>query len=361
MPKNPTKEQRIAWHREHARHCACRPIPEKLLKAVRQSGRRVEPATPREHDRQALALWAADRARQVLCYFEKERPGDERPRAAIRAARAWARGKMPFREVRAAALAAHAAARATRVPAAIAAARAAGHAAATAHVATHAHGAARYAQKAAEAAGASGEKGWHGRRASPTAPAPLDFGDAKAWRMWLAQNGRKSDGEWVYMYKKGADRPGLRYQEALDEALCFGWIDGQIKAVDKDRFKQRWTPRRKGSVWSQVNKSKVKRLAAEGRMAEAGLAAVRDAKRAGTWQAAYTNQREERVPAELVRALRSEPEAWQNFQRFAPTYRNMYAGWVAQAKQEATRQRRIAAVVRRSMQNRKPGMDSPYS
>jgi uncharacterized protein YdeI (YjbR/CyaY-like superfamily) len=189
---------------------------------------------------------------------------------------------------------------------------------------------------------------------------PLDFMSAAEWRRWLARNHAKSEGEWVYMYKKAA-RTGLRYQDALDEALCFGWIDGQIHAVDELRYRQRWTPRRKGSVWSLVNKRKVKRLVAEGRMAASGQAAVRAAQKSGKWQAAYTNRREDEVPAELVAALRADAEAWQNFQSLAPTYRNMYAGWVGQAKQAATRQRRIEAVVRRARENRKPGMDSLYA
>ena len=188
---------------------------------------------------------------------------------------------------------------------------------------------------------------------------PLDFRSAAGWRKWLQCNHAKSQGEWVYMYKKAA-RDGLRYQDALDEALCFGWIDGQIYAVDKDKFRQRWTPRRKGSVWSLANKTRVKRLAAEGRMTRAGLAAVGEAKKTGRWQAAYASRREERVPADLARALKAEPEARSNFRRFAPTYRNMYVGWVADAKQAATRQRRIAAVVRRAFRNLKPGMGSLY-
>ncbi len=161
------------------------------------------------------------------------------------------------------------------------------------------------------------------------------------------------------MYKKLA-KAGLRYSDALDEALCFGWIDGQIHAVDKDKFRQRWTPRRKGSVWSLANRTRVKRLTAEGRMTRAGLAAVGEAKKNGRWQAAYTSRREERVPADLARALKAEPEAWSNFSRFAPTYRNMYVGWVADAKQAETRQRRVAAVVRRALRNLKPGMGSLY-
>jgi len=165
----------------------------------------------------------------------------------------------------------------------------------------------------------------------------------------------------VYMYKKNASRPGLQYEEALEEALCFGWIDGMIRAVDKDRFMQRWTLRRKGSIWSAANKVRVKRLVATGRMCESGLAAVREARRNGKWQAAYTNRREDAVPADLERALLAEPAAWRNFRSFARTYRNMYAGWVADAKRPETRQRRIAAVVRRALENRRPGMDSPYS
>lgn len=190
-------------------------------------------------------------------------------------------------------------------------------------------------------------------------PEPLDFRSAAEWRKWLRRNHAKSQGEWVYMYKKAA-KAGLRYSDALDEALCFGWIDGQIHAVDEEKFRQRWTPRRPGSVWSQVNKTRVKRLMAQGRMTRAGLTAVGEAKKNGRWQAAYTSRREERVPADLARALKAEPEAWSNFSRFAPTYRNMYVGWVADAKQAETRQRRIAAVVRRALRNLKPGMGSLY-
>jgi uncharacterized protein YdeI (YjbR/CyaY-like superfamily) len=161
------------------------------------------------------------------------------------------------------------------------------------------------------------------------------------------------------MYKKAA-KSGLRYQEALDEALCFGWIDGQIHAVDAEKFRQRWTPRRKGSIWSLVNREKVKRLTADGRMTDAGLAAVRAAKRSGTWQTAYTSRTAPQLPADLRRALKASPEAWGNFDKLAPTYRNMYIGWVADAKQAETRQRRISVVVRRALGNLKPGMGSLY-
>ena len=189
---------------------------------------------------------------------------------------------------------------------------------------------------------------------------PLDFRSAREWRRWLVRNHAKSQGEWVHMYKKGA-RAGLRYLEALDEALCFGWIDGQIHAVDEEKFRQRWTPRRKGSVWSQLNKTRVKRLIADGRMAGAGLAAVRAAKRSGRWQAAYTSRTAPELPADLRRALKTVTAAWRNFSRFAPSCRTMYIGWVTDAKRTETRWRRVEAVVRRSRENRKPGIESLYS
>jgi len=192
-------------------------------------------------------------------------------------------------------------------------------------------------------------------------PTPLDFRSSAEWRRWLERNHAKSEGVWVYMSKKGATRPGLRYPEALDEALCFGWIDGQIKAVDKDRFKQRWTPRRKGSIWSQANRTRVERLIAGKRMAAAGLAAVRAAKRSGKWQAAYSSRVVPRMPHDLSRALRAAAGAQENFRRFPPGHRSRYIGWVVEAKKAETRKRRIAAVVRRAAANRRLGMESPYS
>jgi uncharacterized protein YdeI (YjbR/CyaY-like superfamily) len=194
---------------------------------------------------------------------------------------------------------------------------------------------------------------------STSEPKILDFRSRGEWRRWLVRNHAKSRGEWVYMYKKCA-RSGLRYPEALDEALCFGWIDGQIKAVDHDRFKQRWTPRRPGSIWSQSNKARAKRLIADGRMCEAGLASVRIARKTGKWQNAYSNRRPSFVPPELIDALKSDRTAWHGFNRLAPSYRRIYAGWVADAKQAGTRQRRIAAVVRRALKGLKPGIGSFY-
>ena len=162
------------------------------------------------------------------------------------------------------------------------------------------------------------------------------------------------------MYKKAAKRPGLAYLEALDEALCFGWIDGQLRAVDEERYRQRWTPRRKRSNWSEQNKQKVRKLTAAERMAGPGLAEVRAAKKDGRWSKKSPAVGATALPFGLWAALKADPKAMQNFEAFAPSYRRMYIGWVREAKTDMTRKRRIEAVVRRSRDNRKPGIESMY-
>jgi len=193
-----------------------------------------------------------------------------------------------------------------------------------------------------------------------TERAPLDFRNAAEWRRWLRRNHARSDGEWVFIYKKQANRIGLRYQEALDEALCHGWIDGQVRTVDRDRFRQRWTPRRRKSIWSEANKARVRRLVAAGRMVAAGLAQVRAAKRDGRWARVLAAPRLARIPPALATALRADPQVARNFATLAPSYRRLYCAWVADAKQDATRQRRVEAIIRRSRENRKPNMVRLY-
>jgi uncharacterized protein YdeI (YjbR/CyaY-like superfamily) len=162
------------------------------------------------------------------------------------------------------------------------------------------------------------------------------------------------------MYKKGAARSGLRYQDALQEALCFGWIDGKMKSLDQNRFMQRYSPRREGSTWSESNKRRVRELALAGCMAEPGKAAVRAAKKTGAWNR-LSQRSVGATPPDLYRALDSVPQARANFERFPRSARIGYVWWVVSAKRPETRRRRVAAVVRRSRENRKPGMDSPYS
>jgi len=185
---------------------------------------------------------------------------------------------------------------------------------------------------------------------------PLAFENARQWRAWLEENGAAAREAWLLHCKKGSGKASLGLAEAVEEALCFGWVDGKLKSLDKDYFILRYSPRQPGSVWSKINRDRAERLISEGRMAPAGLAAVAEAKKRGAWDAAYTNKTADAPPPGLLKALEENPPARRNFEAFANTYRNMYTGWVAAAKTEETRQKRIREVVRRSALNLKPGV-----
>jgi len=181
----------------------------------------------------------------------------------------------------------------------------------------------------------------------------LHFKTSAAWRKWLQNNHDKATEAWLVIYKKSSNETGLRYEEALEEALCFGWIDGKMKSIDKDSFILRYSPRNAKSIWSQQNKDKIEQLIATGRMIPAGLARVEEAKRNGTWEGAYTHKRKHEIPADLKAALSQNQIALANFNKFANSYRNMYILWVNNARTEANRKKRISEVVERSELNKK--------
>jgi uncharacterized protein YdeI (YjbR/CyaY-like superfamily) len=174
----------------------------------------------------------------------------------------------------------------------------------------------------------------------------LTVADASAWREWLGEHHADSAGVWLVLAKKGTDVPtSLTHEQALDEALCHGWIDGQVRTRDEATFCQRFTPRRARSPWSKRNVAGVKRLVAEGRMHASGLAAVERAKTDGRWDDAYAGQASVEVPADLRAALAAEPRAQAMFDiltsqnRFAVLYR------IGNAKRADTRARRIETFV----------------
>ena len=107
--------------------------------------------------------------------------------------------------------------------------------------------------------------------------------DRDTWRAWLAEHGATRREVWLLFHKKHMGRPGLEYVEAVEEALCFGWIDGQLRRIDEEKHAIRFTPRRTGSVWAKSNKARVARMIEQGRMTEAGMALVRDAQKNGEW------------------------------------------------------------------------------
>jgi uncharacterized protein YdeI (YjbR/CyaY-like superfamily) len=170
--------------------------------------------------------------------------------------------------------------------------------------------------------------------------------DAAAWRRWLRAHHAEQDGVWVVLAKKGTTTPTrLTYDEALEEALCHGWIDGQVNRRDETTYKQRFTPRRKRSPWSKRNVGIAERLLAEGRMHAAGVAQMEHAKADGRWDAAYAGSREIEVPPDLAAALARKPKAQALFDVLTKQNRYAILYRVTTAKREATRARRIEQYV----------------
>jgi uncharacterized protein YdeI (YjbR/CyaY-like superfamily) len=185
----------------------------------------------------------------------------------------------------------------------------------------------------------------------------LYFKNRNEWRAWLETNHKNSKEVWLIHYKKSSSKKSINHVDAVEEALCFGWIDSKLKKIDKDRFILKYTPRKSKSVWSKINKEKAEEMVALGKMTQSGLDKIEEAKRQGLWDIAYTNKVKDRIPSDLKQALLVNSKAWYNFQHFANSYRNMYIGWVKSAKSEETRKRRIREVFKRSIDNKKPGIE----
>jgi uncharacterized protein YdeI (YjbR/CyaY-like superfamily) len=174
--------------------------------------------------------------------------------------------------------------------------------------------------------------------------------DRAAWRRWLATNHADSSGILLVLKKKSATGRGLLYEEALEEALCYGWIDSKTQRADEDHVVQLFTPRRPQSVWSRLNKERVARLASEGKMAAPGLAAIERAKGNGSWTALDSVEALE-VPDDLAAALAGNKKAARHFEAFSPSAKKGYLRWVQSAKRSETRAKRIRETVRLAAQN----------
>lgn len=170
--------------------------------------------------------------------------------------------------------------------------------------------------------------------------------DALAWRLWLGEHHQLELGVWLVLAKKGVSEPtSLTYSEALDEALCHGWIDGQIRRRDESTFRQRFTPRRARSQWSQRNVAHIERLVEEGRMRPAGLETVERAKADGRWNAAYPGQATITVPADLAAALADEPRAQAMFEILSSQNRYAILYRLTRTTRSDTRARAVARFV----------------
>ena len=178
--------------------------------------------------------------------------------------------------------------------------------------------------------------------------------DRATWREWLAGHQHSATFVWLLLHKKHVEEPSVSYDEAVEEALCWGWIDGLTNRWDERSYAVRFTPRKPGSVWSESNVARVGRMIAEGRMTPAGMALVDEAKRRGTWGAAASGRLDE-TPPDLEAALAADPAAAAGWRTWPPSHRRQYTYWILDAKRAETRARRVAEVVRRAVVGLKPG------
>lgn len=172
------------------------------------------------------------------------------------------------------------------------------------------------------------------------------FASRAAWEKWLAANHERSPGLWIEFSKKGSGLASVTYAEAVEVALCHGWIDSQAKPLDEKRYRQRFTPRRPRSRWSQKNRAAVERLLAEGRLTPAGHREMEAAMRDGRWAAAYASPRTITVPPDLRARLARSPEARRAFEGLDAANRYAILYRLHDAKKAETRQRRLEQFVR---------------
>ncbi|MBI5537333.1 MAG: YdeI/OmpD-associated family protein [Deltaproteobacteria bacterium] len=183
--------------------------------------------------------------------------------------------------------------------------------------------------------------------------------DRAAWRRWLRANHGSKPEIWLIFFKKHVDKPCVSYDEAVEEALCFGWIDGTSHRVDDEKYAQRFSPRKLRSAWSPSNRQRVQSMIEQGLMTDAGLAAIEAAKKSGAWDKAdWRAQADQlKMPEDLHAALSRNKKARENFEAFAPSYRKLYLAWLLAAKREETRSKRVRIIVQRAADNKKPGID----
>jgi uncharacterized protein YdeI (YjbR/CyaY-like superfamily) len=173
----------------------------------------------------------------------------------------------------------------------------------------------------------------------------LEVKDRAQWRSWLKEHGTRSTEVWLVCYKKGSGKAGVAYEDAVEEALCFGWIDGKIKKLDHDRFARRFTPRNSNSRWSAINIGRAKKLIAGKKMTSAGVVVFHPERK--------IEAHPTRMPIALRREFEHHASAWKNFQDFPPSYQRMTIAWVASAKKKETQHKRLQQLVQFSSENKR--------
>ncbi len=178
----------------------------------------------------------------------------------------------------------------------------------------------------------------------------LYFKNADEWRTWLHKNHHSSKGIYLLFYKVSSDYESIRWEEAVQVAICYGWIDSTVKKIDEHQRRQLFTPRKDKSVWSKLNKTYIEKLIQENAMHESGLRKIEIAKQNGSWNS-LDEVENHVIPEDLQLAFNDNPKAWSNYQSFSPSYRKSYLYWLNQAKRVETRQNRIREIILLCEQN----------
>lgn len=180
--------------------------------------------------------------------------------------------------------------------------------------------------------------------------------DRQQWRQWLSEEGGNRPEIWLIYHKKHTGKPRIPYDDAVEEALCFGWIDSTVRRIDEDRFMQRFTPRRPKSNWSALNRRRAESMLKQGLVKAPGLACIEEAKANGNWDAAGLAAVEIEMPQELAQALKANQKARVNFSGLSASNKKKFLGWVAVAKRPETRERRAKEAVGLLAQGKSLGM-----
>jgi uncharacterized protein YdeI (YjbR/CyaY-like superfamily) len=178
----------------------------------------------------------------------------------------------------------------------------------------------------------------------------LYFKNAQEWRNWLHENHQTATKVYLVFYKIGSGYESMRWEEAVQVAICYGWIDSTVKKLDESSRKQLFTPRKDKSVWSKLNKSYIENLIAQNLMHESGLKKIEIAKQNGSW-ASLDAVENHIMPDDLKKAFDNNPQAFKHYNNFSPSYRKSYLYWLNQAKRAETRANRIAEIITLCEQN----------
>lgn len=176
------------------------------------------------------------------------------------------------------------------------------------------------------------------------------------WRNWLETNHDSKSEIWLIFYRKHTNKPSLSYNSAVEEALCFGWIDSTIKKLDEEKYARKFTPRKAQSRWSELNRNRANRMIMIGKMREAGWTKIKEAKKSGEWFRKSSRRSLFTIPPFVEKALTANKKAHSNFSKLAPSYKRQYIGWIIGAKKEGTRMKRLKETIKLLEENQKLGM-----